>query len=65
MWERLVTWWDRQDDILTLRGLDDRMLEDMGLTRAEIWARVMAERADRAEARPAPDKPCGPPAVAC
>ena len=65
MWERLVKWWDLREDVRTLRGLDDRMLEDMGLSRAEIRACVMAGTAE--EARPVPCDPGDPSgrAVAC
>ena len=42
MWERFMRWWDLREDVHVLRGLDDRMLEDMGLTRGEIRRRVTA-----------------------
>ena len=58
MWKRLAAWWDRSEDVRTLRGLDDRMLEDMGLTRAEIRPRVMGEAETGA---PEPSAPCDPP----
>jgi len=49
MWKRLAAWWDLSEDVRTLRDLDDRMLEDMGLARAQIRSRVMG----RAGAGPA------------
>jgi hypothetical protein len=63
MWKRLAKWWDLQEDVRTLRGLDDRMLEDMGLTRAEIRGRVMAEAGEDAPRR-VPEDSCGPWGVA-
>ena len=67
MWERLARWWDLREDVRVLQGLDDRMLEDMGLTRGEIRPRVMARTEDGAyfvAVRPEPEEPSGE-AVAC
>ena len=61
MWERLAKWWDLQEDVRVLKGLDDRMLEDMGLTRGTIRQRVTGEAEAGDEApRPVPRDPCGP-----
>lgn len=55
MWKRIVRWWEAQGDLVRLRGLDDRLLSDMGLKRSTLQARVMG--ADTAEP-PARERAC-------
>jgi Domain of unknown function (DUF1127) len=43
MWKRLQTWWKATGDLVQLRGLDDRLLADMGLAREDLAARVLAQ----------------------
>ena len=62
MWERFVNWWERQDDILTLEGMSDRMLEDMGLARRDLRRRLRGEPGAEAAGRDG-GGPWGVPAV--
>lgn len=43
MWQRIKQWWRAEGDLAQLRGVSSRMLEDMGLEREELRARVMGE----------------------
>lgn len=40
MWKEIARWWANQATVDLLRGFDDRMLQDMGLTREDIRDRV-------------------------
>jgi uncharacterized protein YjiS (DUF1127 family) len=40
MWKRLKAWWQADLDLQRLRGLDDRLLADIGMERAEMKALV-------------------------
>lgn len=42
MWNRIKQWWNAEGALVGLQGLSDRMLEDMGLDRDDLRARVMA-----------------------
>ncbi len=36
MWSRLKLWWRAEGDLVQLRGLDPRLLADMGLKREDL-----------------------------
>ncbi len=50
MWKRLKFWWQAEGDLAQLRGLNDRLLADMGLDREGLEGRVHG----RADPAPAP-----------
>lgn len=50
MWKRIRNWWQAEGALVGLQGVSDRMLEDMGLDREELRARVMGEAAPTADA---------------
>jgi hypothetical protein len=41
MWKRTGKWWQAWGDLVRVRGLDDRLLADMGLDRETLCDRVM------------------------
>ncbi|KAF0116003.1 MAG: hypothetical protein FD150_699 [Rhodobacteraceae bacterium] len=43
MWKRIKHWWDAEGALVGLQGVSDRMLEDMGLERADLRRRVLGE----------------------
>lgn len=47
MWKRIKHWWQAEGALVGLQGVSDRMLDDMGLTRETMRARVLAQQADR------------------
>ena len=40
MWSKLKKWWATEGEMVQLRGLDDRLLADMGLEREGLRDRV-------------------------
>lgn len=46
-------WWTRQDDLHRLRGIDDRLLADMGLSRDGLGAGTDCRAASLPVPRPA------------
>lgn len=40
MWKRLIAWWQADLDLQRLRGLDDRLLADIGIERTAMKALV-------------------------
>jgi uncharacterized protein YjiS (DUF1127 family) len=51
----LAAWRDRQVAVHQLLTLDDRMLRDIGLTRADAWAAVDGTLGSRAQDWPRPE----------
>jgi hypothetical protein len=43
MWNRIKHWWRAEGAMVQLQGVSDRMLDDMGLKREGLRARVMAD----------------------
>ncbi|MFM7335600.1 MAG: DUF1127 domain-containing protein [Tabrizicola sp.] len=43
MWKLIKRWWDAEGAMVGLQGMSDRMLEDMGLERESLRARVQGE----------------------
>jgi uncharacterized protein YjiS (DUF1127 family) len=43
MWKHLKDWWKTEGAMVQLRGLDDRLLADMGLDREGLRERVRGE----------------------
>lgn len=54
MWKRLQHRWNAIGDLVRLRGLDDRLLADMGLEREGLSDRVLARETDHAAPALAP-----------
>lgn len=52
MWKSFIAWLDRDVAVQHLASLDDRMLDDIGVQRDGLRARVMGTAA----AAPAPDR---------
>lgn len=50
----LATWRDRRAAVREILLLDDRMLRDIGLTRADAWAAVDGTLGIRTQGRPLP-----------
>lgn len=42
--DRIAEWWRIRHDVRRLSAIDDRLLEDIGVKREEIAARVMGRR---------------------
>lgn len=51
----VAAWRDRRAALREILLLDDRMLQDIGLTRADAWAAVDGTLRDRARDRSAPE----------
>lgn len=54
MWKHIKRWWAAEGALVELQGVTDRMLEDMGLDRETLRARVLAQHdpvSDRRECR--------------
>ncbi|MDP3196051.1 hypothetical protein [Tabrizicola sp.] len=49
MWNRVKRWWAAEGALVGLQGMNDRMLQDMGLEREGLRALVMGQRADHPE----------------
>jgi hypothetical protein len=43
MWNRIKHWWLAEGALVGLQGVSDRMLDDMGLERDGLRARVMGD----------------------
>ena len=43
MWKHLKKWWANEGAMVALRGLDDRLLADIGLERETLRARAGGE----------------------
>lgn len=41
MWNRIKRWWEAEGALVALQGVSDRMLEDVGLDRETLRARVL------------------------
>lgn len=46
MWNRIKRWWQAEGALVGLQGISDRMLDDMGLERETLRARVLASKPD-------------------
>lgn len=47
MWKLIKRWWEAEGALVGLQGVSDRMLQDMGLEREDLRARVLGEAPDR------------------
>ena len=45
MLNRIRAWWNATGDFARLQGMDDRMLQDMGVTRDDLYDRVLGRAA--------------------
>lgn len=55
MWNRIKDWWQAEGDLRTARGMSERALADMGLSREGLRGRVIPRRRSRTnESAPGP-----------
>jgi uncharacterized protein YjiS (DUF1127 family) len=54
MWTRIKRWWAVEGAMVSLQGMSDRQLADMGLQREGLRDRVVGMQPDRKSETPAP-----------